>query len=175
MAPFNPLPCGVEGCDYRTPSEANEDYKDQVDHWSSHFQAAHPFIVLALHFKTDALVDLIRLDRIKTPEDIITYVNAEQRQGIKRPRSKSRERSQSCSGSILEGCGENRQTVCEGEEKTRLRTRSRSRAVRIRLEDVEPEPIRETSAVFEEEPSTETPRPSSAATRWPFFCKYCGE
>ena len=133
------------------------------------------FLWLALHFKTDALVDLIRLDRIKTPEDIITYVNAVQRQGIKRPRSKSRERCQSFAGSILEACGEDRQTVCEGEEKTRLRTRSRSRAVRIRLEDVEPEPIKETSAVLEEEPSTETPEPSSAATRWPFFCKYCGE
>ena len=175
MAHLNPLPCSVEGCDYRTPSEANEDYKDQVDHWSSHFQAAHPFIVLALHFKTDALVDLIRLDRIKTPEDIITYVNAVQRQGIKRPRSKSRERSQSCSGSIPAVCGKDGQRVCEGEEKTRLRTRTRSRAVRINLESVEPEPTNETSAVFEEEPSTETPEPLSAATRWPFFCKYCGE
>ena len=57
---------------------------------------------LAVNYKTDALVDLIRLDRIKTLEDIITYINAEQRKGIKRPRSKSRERSQSCSGSILD-------------------------------------------------------------------------
>ena len=133
------------------------------------------FLVLALNFKTDALVDLIRLDRIKTPEDIITYVNAVQRQGIKRPRSKSRERSQSCSGSIPAICGKDGQRVCEGEEKTRLRTRSRSRAVRINLESVEPEPIKETSAVLEEEPSINTPEPSSAAKRWPFFCKYCGE
>ena len=42
MAPLNPLACSVEGCDYRTPSEANEDWKDQRDHWSSHFPAAHP-------------------------------------------------------------------------------------------------------------------------------------
>ena len=125
------------------------------------------FLWLALHFKTDALVDLIRLDRIKTPEDIITYVNAEQRQGIKRPRTKSRERSQSCSGSIPEVCGENRQRACEGEEMTRLRTRSRSRAVRISLEGVELEPAKE--------PSTEAPEPSSAAQRWPFFCRYCSE
>ena len=133
------------------------------------------FMVLALHFKTDALVDLIRLDRIKTPEDIIAYVNAEQRQGIKRPRSKSRERSQSCSGSIFDVCGGYGQRTSEGEEKTRLRTRSRSRAVRISFEGVELDPAKETSTVFEEEPSTEAPEPSSAAKRWHFFCKYCGE
>ena len=128
---------------------------------------------LAVNYKTDALVDLIRLDRIKTLEDIITYINAEQRKGIKRPRSKSRERSQSCSGSILDVCGGDGQRTSEGEEKTRLRTRSRSRAVRISFEGVELDPAKETSTVFEEEPSTEAPEPSSA----PIIgdCKYCGE
>ena len=165
-----------------TPEEIAKTLKGQVEKSSLALAATKDeliqeiiFMWLAVNYKTDALVDLIRLDRIKTLEDIITYINAEQRKGIKRPRSKSRERCQSFAGSILEACGEDRQTVCEGEEKTRLRTRSRSRAVRIRLEDVEPEPIKETSAVLEEEPSTETPEPSSAATRWPFFCKYCGE
>ena len=101
---------------------------------------------LAVNYKTDALVDLIRLDRIKTLEDIITYINAEQRKGIKRPRSKSRERSQSCSGSILDVCGGDGQRTSEGEEKTRLRTRSRCRAVRISLEVMELELAMGTSA-----------------------------
>ena len=42
MAPLNPLPCSAKGCDCRTPSETNEDLKDQLEHLNSHSQAAHP-------------------------------------------------------------------------------------------------------------------------------------
>ena len=160
-----------------TPVEIVKTLKGQVEKSSLALAATKDeliqeiiFMWLAVNYKTDALVDLIRLDRIKTLEDIITYINAEQRKGIKRPRSKSRERSQSCSGCILDVCGGDGHTISEGEEKIRLRTRSRRRAVRISFEGVEPEPT-----VFEEEPSTEAPEPSSAAKRWLFFCKYCGE
>ena len=70
-------------------------------------------------------------------------------------------------------CGGDGQRTSEGEERTRLRTRSRSRAVRISFKGVELDPAKETSTVFEEEPSTEAPEPSSA----PIIgdCKYCGE
>ena len=42
MAPLNPWPCSAKGCDCRTPSETNEDLKDQLEHLNSHSQAAHP-------------------------------------------------------------------------------------------------------------------------------------
>ena len=49
MASLNPLVCSVKGCDYQTPSEANDDLKDQLEHLkdqsehlNSHIEAAHP-------------------------------------------------------------------------------------------------------------------------------------
>ena len=152
------------------------------------------FCSLLLNFKTKNILSLVKGNQIQTAEELVAYVQDEEKKKSKRTRSHSRQRSQSRgrsrSRSILKNRSENMAEDMYGEERGRKRmkgeelrmmTRSRSRAagaksVRIRSpsdERFEPELTREK--LFDE-PSADIPQPQrNAKMRWSWICKHCGK
>ena len=156
------------------------------------------FCFLLFKFKTDDILALVKGNKIKTSEDLISYFQAKENKKTKRSRSHSRPRSQSRgrsrSRSILKRRSENTAEDADveergrkrtkGEDPRRMMTRSRSRAaagaksVRIRSPSSdgrsEPEPTRESSSG--DDPSADIPQPESKAKmRWSWICDYCGK
>ena len=154
------------------------------------------FCSLLFKFKTDDIMARVKDQKIKTSEDLVAYLEAEEKKKSKRPRSRQRSlspcRSRSCS--ILKNRSENMAEDSDGEERGRKRmkgeermmTRSRSRAAAgaksVRIcedERVETEPTRES--LFDDDPSApDIPQlifsdQSKSKKRWTWICNFCGK